>query len=165
MEKTSIKLQPFDPKDLSYLFDKTSEIKFVLLNEPVSFSDYAEFSEYFFHRLDRFFHDFYIVEDETGPFGFVFTYDYRVYDGNCRLFLYSEHHQSELLTKILNKLFDEYPLKKIFCWIRQDDIEMQKAIEMIASSPEAVLQEYYFADGKYLDVFVYGFSRGSIIHE
>lgn len=154
-----IEFKCFTEKELPFVFEKTLEKKSPLLNEPVSFGGYRQFEDYFFNQLQRYYHDFYIVVGGTKPIGFVFTYDYRVYDGNCKLIVCVDSHHTETVQAITKVLFDDYPIRKIFCWVREDDFEMRKALDAFVGTPEAVLQEYIFSNGKYHDALVYGISR------
>ncbi|MBQ9415091.1 MAG: GNAT family N-acetyltransferase [Clostridia bacterium] len=136
-----------------------------MLNESVPLSSIRQFSAYFYDRLNRVYHDFFVVSDDESKLGYVYSFDYRIYDLNGRMFVSADRCHLDILISAAQKLFEEYPLKKIFCWVRQDDTEMRKAAERISAKLEAVLREYIYADGKYLDVFVYGISREDVVDE
>ena len=165
MKKMKIKFSRFRDEDWSYLFERFAWDKSIMLNESIRLSSIRQFSGFFNDRLNRVYHDFFIVSDDENKIGYVYSFDYRIYDLNCRMFVSADRCHIDILRSAAHKLFEEYPLKKIFCWVRQDDTEMRKAAEMISAEPEAVLREYIYADGKYLDVFVYGISREDVIDE
>lgn len=160
-----IKLCRLCDEDWMYLFERFSMDKNIVLNEPIQFNSLRQFSDFFNDRLNRVYHDFFIVSDDKGKIGYVYSFDYRIYDMNCKLFISVDRYHTDVLNGVVGKLFDEYPLKKVYCWIRQDDIKMREAAEMIFHEPEAVLREYIFANGQFLNVFVYGISKEDITDE
>ena len=154
-----IELTPFEESDLGYLFANAGAYKSPFLREPASFAGAAEFEAYFLDRLERAFHVFYMARDGEGVFGFVYTRDYRIYDANCRMHLFAKRRHGELLRLFAARLYRSYPLHRIYCWARQDDGPLIAAARLLAPEPDAVLREYLYAGGSYLDVSVWGITR------
>lgn len=163
--KMNFEFNKFNDEDRLFLFERFASDKNIILNEPVQFNSLGQFSDFFNDRLNRVYHDFFIVSNEKGKIGYVYSFDYRVYDLNCKLFLSADRCHKDIIKSVACKLFEEYPLEKIFLWIRQDDSKTREAAEMISTEPEAILCEYIYADGQFLNVFVYGISRKDVIDE
>lgn len=111
------------------------------------------------------YHDVYLWKEQDGEkvltAGFLFSYDYHVYDGHCRVFAHFEPKAdgTEALRKFLQILFREYPLRKVFLEASDLSIPLLETAKSVGFSEEARLLEYRYIRGAYHDVFILGLPR------
>lgn len=125
----------------------------------------SEFVSYFEHQLRNYYSDFWIIEDSlrTHQEGFLYTWDYRVRDGHCHFDYYissgNQNDIQEIIKNTLKMLFIEYPLNCIYIHITSDDSEKVMICDSLNAEKEAVLKDYRYKNGNYIDVQVMSFAR------
>ena len=108
-------------------------------------------------RLEGYYHDLYVAEEDGAICGFFLAYDYRVYDRHCRVCGYLDGGMDGgLLKQFTDMLFEEYPLNKVFTEVVENDWDMWKATEKAGFVTEAVLKARKFVKYEYYDVYIQG---------
>ena len=106
-------------------------------------------------RLEGYYHDLYVVEEDGTMCGFFLAYDYRVYDGHCRICgCIGDSVDCNLLKEFTDMLFEEYPLNKIFMEVTVDDWYMWRAAQEAGFASEALLKAKRYIRGEYYDVYI-----------
>ncbi|MEE3450838.1 MAG: GNAT family protein [Acutalibacteraceae bacterium] len=151
--------------DAPFLYHEMSRLG--LLADQIIGND-AEFIGLFEHRLRTYYSEFWIIEDSRSKQanGFLYTWDYRVKDGHCHFdfyFLTPDTKRDQVLVRqVLQQLFREYPLNRLFVYVDSDDTEKLTLCHSLNAKEEALLREYHYKNGHYTDVHVMRLSRGSL---
>lgn len=133
---------------------------------PIEFSSSVsrhEFEVRFSESLKFDIHDFFVILDSDNNIaGCIYSYDYRVYDENCKVtLLYSEDKEASELDNIVKKfteyMFREYPLVKIFSEIYQE--KFMSFFMNNGYKVECVLRKYKNINGDYRDCYILGRER------
>ena len=148
-------------QDSSYIFDlvKNHADMSILLGNS-RFNNFEEFCHWLEDRMLGYFHDFFIIEDNSDSEtrkrqGFVLSYDYRVYDSHCKIYGYFESGIGKIaLKQFMNILFREYPLNKIFLVITDINVVLLDTAQILGFKQEAVLCKNKFVNGKYHDLLI-----------
>lgn len=149
-------------KDALYLYHEMD--RYGLLTNKNIGTD-SEFVGYFEHQLRNYYSDFWIIEDslKTHQEGFLYTWDYRVRDGHCHFDYYissgNQNGIQDIIKNTLKMLFIEYPLNCIYIHITSDDSEKVMLCDSLNAEKEAVLKDYRYKNGRYIDVQVMSFAR------
>lgn len=150
-------LKRFVPEDdiselYSFVFDAHLLVK--MPGQPVINSK-NEFADWLVRQLHGFYHDLYLIYDEQRIKGYLLSFDYRVYDGHCRIYGFEDSGiNGELLRQFIDWLCSEYPLRKIFLQVTEkEDAWMQSAKEL-GFLEEACLKEYKYIEGQYVDMHI-----------
>ena len=124
-----------------------------------------EFSSFFERQLRYYYSDFWIIEDQQSKQqkGFVYIYDYRIKDGHCIFDFHinssNREQKRQLIQQVINSLFREYPLNCIFIYVDTCDFDKAELCTGFGAKQEALLKEYHFKNGSYVDVKVMSLRR------
>lgn len=124
------------------------------------FINVDDYQHWIAERLGGYFHDFYVVEEKNDMNiekiqGFIFSYDYRIYDNHCHIYGYLRYGiDSILLGKFVDILFKEYPLNKVFLETTENDDKLLKAAYDLGFTQEAMLLENFFINGQYHNLII-----------
>lgn len=159
-QKKTFRMRKYQPQDMHFLFENSNCFNFLdldFLNCDINFT------EIFNSMMKIFIHDFFIFEnvDESTPIGFIYNYDFRLYDAHCCFdyYLQTEDSSGFYVKEFIDEMFHEYLLNKVFAHVSQLQEKKQYVLEKLGFHKEAILKEYKFESGKYLDVYVYGYER------
>ena len=148
--------------DVQFLYHVMSKLG-LLVNHSIG-SD-SEFVGFFEHQLRTYYSEFWIIEDSQSKQanGFIYTWDYRIKDGHCHFDFYTPDTKRDqvLVQQILQLLFREYPLNRIFMYVDSDNLEKKELCDSLNAKEDALLKEYHYKKGKYTDVHLMSFSRES----
>lgn len=124
-----------------------------------------ECREYVNNCLRSSFHDFYMIinKDDDRSIGFAFSYEFRMYDSNCKIFVWCQDEiTDEQLLLIIDgfskMLFTLYPIKKQYA----EMLEECNTINLYKQSGftiECVLKEYVYSNGGYHSLSILGKER------
>lgn len=164
MEKTNIRMRKYQPQDIYFLFENSNHFN---LPQIVAINCDSDFRKELEYSLRTYIHDFFIFEesDKKNPIGFIYSYDFRLYDAHSRFNYYLQVKDSEdkLIEEFIEGMFCEYAVNKLFIYLSESQIKKQNAIKQLGFCREAILKEYKFESGKYVDVFVYGYEKKDIM--
>ncbi len=152
-----------DIKALFGLMDKISEWDKPL--NSLKFNNYLKFENSLINLSMVGVHDlFLIVDNGNNIIGFIYAYEFRNSDLNCKMhFFYKDHINTKALNDVLNSfceyMFREYPLIKIFAYCSNLNSEFVTCFEECKFSKECILQDYYFIDSKHYDCVIWGRER------
>lgn len=136
------------------LYETKNRTPFTVLNT----SSLQEFEDLLRNRLRFFFHDFLIIENQNSKYlGLAFSYDYRSYDGHCKIAVLVGNDSMDdwvvFAEAFQNYLFSLYPLRKLF--LEVDDNQRRLEVYRKAGfKTECVLSEYHFCKGTFCDVVI-----------
>jgi RimJ/RimL family protein N-acetyltransferase len=143
----------------SYISDKPEQKKMPGL--PIVRSK-DEFADRLICQLQGFYHDLYLICEANQIKGYLLSFDYRVYDGHCRIFgSWDIEVNCEPLTQFIDFLCSEYPLRKIFLQVTKKENALMQSALNVGFTEEACLKEYKYADGQYVDMYVLSYYPGS----
>ena len=107
-------------------------------------------------RIRRYYHDFFVIStEEDKVFGYAYTYDFRMFDSNCKLKIITteaivENENMMLAYElIIKRLFEDYPLNYIYFNRLLDGNNLIEPSK-IGFTRAALLQEYYYMMGNIL---------------
>ena len=134
-----------------------------------SFNTRPEFERWLVRKLDGEFYDFLIAADATSDdaLGFAYSYDFRPFDGHCKLTCCVFDADSRLGAGALigllmaDHLFRCYPLRKIYTEVYSYN-ERSMRIHRKAShgwKEVAVFEDYRYLSGDYHDLHVFCMER------
>ena len=138
---------------------------------PSQFKSVQDFEGYLKSKLKFFFHDFYIITTRDGtPVGFAYAFDYRVYDGHCKICVKAMNDQydkkvSEWIEQFCSILFRSYPLHKLFFSALASEESYIDVYLRAGFTQECELPEYVFYHGRYQDLLVFGKEREQMIDD
>lgn len=156
-------------RDVNYAND--FNVLYQLIQEDINFRDKVfnsinDFMEYIEHNLKGNYHCFSIVSDSncSSVLGIIYAYDYRVFDNQCKVsFMMSDNCSLDAMEKIVKKyiewLFIEYPLNKVFVYIDSLNEDNNMICKNIGMRMEATIRDYYFINGKYCSLNIWGIKR------
>lgn len=125
-----------------------------------------EFTDWLVHQLYGYYHDLYLIYDENEISGYIMSFDYRIYDGHCRVYGFNKGGLNcDLLEQFTNRLCSEYPLRKLFLQVTENESILIQSAKKIGFHEEARLAEYKYIDGKYIDVYILSYLTGSRAYE
>ena len=78
-------------------------------------------------------------------------------------YLQVKDSEDKLIEEFIEGMFCEYAVNKLFIYLSESQIKKQNAIKQLGFCREAILKEYKFESGKYVDVFVYGYEKKDIM--
>lgn len=140
-----------------------------LFMRQASFNSQAEFDRWLMRMLDSEFHDFCIVSDDVdgAPLGFTFSYDFRPYDGHCKLTCcaFSEVAKPGVGATagllMADRLFRSYPLRCIYTEVYSYNGRSLRIHEKASHGWKevAVFEGYRYLDGDYHDLHVFRMER------
>lgn len=126
---------------------------------------FQDFEGRFHDLLKHFYHDFFIVETDSGePMGMVYSYDLKSMDRHCKIAIYlspkwRSGHGALAAIQLLDYMFCRYPLKRVYCDIYSYNTEslactLQCGFEEIGRIPE-----YRYYNGEYHDLVLLTITR------
>ena len=133
---------------------------------PVAFSC-REFEVCMIDLLRSEIHDLFSVMNYEGQtLGCVYSYDYRIYDGHCKIsFFFSttvnNQDAQRMLDGFCNYLFCEYPLVKLFFETSILDSNSLSICNAAGFRLECTLKEYHFKNNEYVDWCICGKERSN----
>lgn len=110
-------------------------------------------------------HDIFRLADPQGEtVGCVYSYDYRIYDGHCKIaFYYSPkvgiQDVQSMLREFVSYMFCEYPLVKLFFETSILDTSSLSLCQAAGFHLECTLKEYHFKNNEYVDWCICGKER------
>lgn len=132
--------------------------------------DEKSFKHWFDEMLDRSFHDFLVYYEGNTFVGIAYSYNYRHIDGHCHVSVAVTPEMkmtgagSEVARQILDRMFNSYPLRKVFMEIYAHNRESIKAAKEAGLRHEATLGDYHFCKGAYEDMEIYSLTRSDYLH-
>lgn len=157
-------LKKFVPEDdilelYSFVFDAHLHVK--MPGQPMIRSK-NEFMDWLIHQLRGYYHDLYLIYDENKISGYIMSFDYRMYDGHCQVYGFNKGGLNcGLLEQFINRLCSEYPLRKLFLQVTENESFLIQAAKKNGFHEEARLVEYKYVDGKYIDMYILSYLTGS----
>lgn len=166
-QKVTIRMRKYRPQDIYFLFENSNYFN---LPHMDSINCDLTFIKRFEYSLRTCIHDFFIFEniDELKPIGFIYSYDFRLYDVHCYFdyYLQMEGGNDTLVKKFIDEMFCEYALNKLFTYVSEFQVKKQNMLKKLGFYKEAILKEYKFESGKYVDMYIYSYERkGEIFME
>ena len=131
---------------------------------PVAFSC-REFEVRMMDLLRFEIHDIFRLADPQGEtVGCVYSYDYRIYDGHCKIAFYfspkvSIQDVQSMLREFVSYMFCEYPLVKLFFETSILDTSSVSLCQAAGFHLECTLKEYHFKNNEYVDWCICGKER------
>lgn len=159
------KLIPEDdiPTLYGLLFNEHTRIK--MPGQPIIHSK-NEFFDWLTHQLQGFYHDLYLIYEENRISGYILIFDYRVYDGHCQIYGFNKGELThEMLETFILRMCSEYPLRKLFLQISENEPSLIRVAKKVGFLEEARLTEYKYVDGKYMDMHILSYLIRSDIDE
>ena len=153
-------------RDAIYLLDYINRSR-LYSNElhPSQFRSTQDFENYLKNRLKYYFHDFYIITNsEDTLIGFAYAFDYRVYDGHCKICVRAmcdgyDENVTEWINEFGGLLFKSYPLHKLFFSALSCEDSYVEAYRRAGFVQECEIAEYVFHRGQYQNLLVLGKER------
>lgn len=128
--------------------------------QPILHSE-NEFSDWLTYQLHGFYHDLYLIYDENRINGYIMSFDYRIYDRHCQIYGFNKGGLDyELLERFINWLCSEYPLRKLFLQITENEPLLIQVAKKIGFLEEVKLTEYKYINGKYMDMYILSYLIG-----
>ncbi|MCM1060669.1 MAG: GNAT family N-acetyltransferase [Eubacterium sp.] len=155
------------PNDIPFLYMAMSAEDQYLYSTKLSFSSMQEFEHWLCCRLKNDFHDFLIIKDAFSlkHLGYVHNYDFSLVDGHCKLVVYiiPECRETGIgsmaAITFMDKLFAEYPLRKLYSTIYDYNKESLKSNLAAGFTEEGILRDYRYYDGGYHNIHYLSISR------
>ena len=130
-------------------------------------NNYERFELFLKTNFQNYYHEFFVVEDETefGLKGCLYSYDYHPQDGWLKICVVANKKYrgtgfgAQATIEFMDYLFRNYPLRKIYSptfSYNNSSIEGQKSAGMVE---EGRYKEYRYYDGKYHDLVILSISR------
>lgn len=161
-------LKKFVPEDdiselYSFVFDVHLLVK--MPGQPMIRSK-NEFTDWLVRQLHGYYHDLYLIYDENEISGYIMSFDYRIYDGHCQVYGFNKGGLNcDLLERFINWLCSEYPLRKLFLQVTENELTLIQVAKKIGFLEEARLVEYKYIDGKYMDMYILSYLTRSSTDE
>lgn len=137
----------------------------LIINKP-DHNSMSVFSKWFERNLESVFHDFLIFRTDSDEFiGFAYSYEFNGLDGHC---LFSVAVKPEFQStgvgsiaaiKILNFLFDNYNLRKVYIHIYGNNAHSIECVQAFGFRLEGKLVEYRYYKNQFVDLLIYSISR------
>ena len=167
--ETSLILRKFnfrtDLEDIFRLMTDSREQS--LFHGRMQINSLPEFERWMVANMAQFYHDFYVIFDESSYniVGYVYSYEYRVYDGHCKVCIVLNKQYRDVgvgaicALRFLNELFTSYPLRKIFIDVYDYNKQSLQSNIDAGFVEEGCLKECRYYNGKYYDTHILGLTR------
>lgn len=136
-----------------------------LFSTRLTFNTQRQFEEWFFGKLNSDFNDFYVIKIKEKIIGFIHDYDFSLVDGHCKvsIFLQKEYRSNgygSISTIIFMKfLFMNYPLRKIYSTVYDNNKESLKNNIRAGFEEEGCLDSYRYYNGNYSSLHILSINR------
>ena len=167
--KSNLSLRKVNLKtDIEELFDIMINGKDqMLFHGRVQFNYLADFERWFTDNLSRYYHDFYVVYDDANKkiAGYVYSYEYRSYDGHCKVFTvltetYRQVGMGALVgLRFLKELFTNYPIRKVYLDIYNYNKQSLMSNLDAGFKEEGCLKNFRYDNGEYHDMHILSLTR------
>lgn len=167
--KNDLKFRKFDFRnDLPDLFDIMMDSRDqALFHGRVQINSLPDFEKWMIGNMSHFYHDFYVVtaENDYKIVGYVYSYEYRVYDGHCKVcvFLNREYRGMGVGAlcgiRFLDELFSAYPLRKVYAEIFDYNKQSLESNLGFGFVEEGCLKDYRYLNGSYHDMHLLAITR------
>jgi len=114
----------------------------------------------------NFYHDFFMIETISGKtIGFVYSYEFHELDAHCKmtLCLFEEYENNGYgavaAIKMLNYLFETYPLKQVFTSVFDYNQKSLKLNKKGGFTEVGVLPKYRYWKGEYHDLHILSMTK------
>lgn len=116
----------------------------------------SQFHNRIVSMLHGFYHDCYVAVDEKDSVcGFFVSYDFRIVDSHCKIYAVMPlSFDKEMFGEFIHRLFVEYPLRKIFVEVGENEKELLQTADYFGFKREAVLIKSRFIDGIFYDTVI-----------
>ncbi len=139
----------------------------ILSNQRIQINSIPNFEQWLMNNMSSFYHDFYLIKNvaDHSIIGYVYSYDYRIYDGHCKvcLVLSPNHRDSGIGAfvgiKFLDQIFTNYPLRKIYIDIYDYNQQSLNCNLGIGFIEEGCLKNYRYDKGTYFDLHLLSITR------
>lgn len=167
--KNNIIFRKYNPRtDLEKMFDMMIGSRDqMLFHGKVQFNTIRDFEDWLMDNMSRAYHDFFVVSDKTNNevLGFAYSYDYRGYDGHCKVCVVIDEKYravgvgAVIGLRLLNELFVNYPLRKIYIDVYDYNKQSLQSNLDAGFVEEGCLKNFRYHNGKYYDMHLLGITR------
>lgn len=139
----------------------------MLFHGKMQINSLPDFEKWMIANMAQVYHDFYVICDGSGYniVGYVYSYEYRPYDGHCKVCIFLKEKYREVGVgalcgiRFLDELFSNYPLRKIFIDVYDYNKQSLSCNLGAGFVEEGCLKEYRFYNGTYYDMHLLALTR------
>lgn len=152
-------------KDASTIYEMITEGDIYLFSDPVPDQDYEAFVLWLVQKCKTIFHDFYMIDINGQPAGFIHCFDLQKNEGHCKLTIYVKRAMRFLgvgpvaTLLYLDILFKKYALKKVYSTVFSYNSESIKGNLQFGFTREEILYKHHCYEGHYCDLHVFSISK------
>lgn len=154
----SIKLVPYEEKYFEYIYSCYQDYnsRYLFTNEMIITSK-KNIWEHLNKKIKYEYHEFKIIISNTTnlPIGFIYGYNYNVYNGYLYTAIYIEEKLrdkvfgAEAGLTYFDYLFKSYPIRKVYCTVYDYNKKSMKFLKSAGFTTEGILKRHRYFDGKY----------------
>lgn len=164
---SNLNFRKFDFRtDIRDLFELMTDSKDQsLFHGRIQINSLQEFENWMINNFSHNYHVFYVVCSENAIVGYIYSYQFRAYDGHCKVcaFLNKKYRDvgigAYVGLKFLNELFLDYPIRKIYIDVYDYNNQSLLSNLQIGFVEEGCLKEYRYNNGQYYDLHILSIAR------
>ncbi len=154
--------------DLEDLFNLMTDSKDqMLFHGRMQINSLPDFERWMINNMTHVYHDFYVIADKSSYniVGYVYSYEYRVYDGHCKVCIFIKSKYRDIGVgalcgiRFLNEIFSSYPIRKIFIDVYDYNKQSLASNLDAGFQEEGCLKEFRYENGRYYDLHLLGLTR------
>lgn len=168
LEWKNVKLVKYEEKYFDYVYELYQDYNSrYLFTNNLNIESKRNFWDQIKKKLNYMYHEFMIIinVNKQIPVGFIYSYDYNIQNNYLYIAIFIDKKErnnvlgAEAGVIFLNHLFNNYPIRKIYCTVYEYNKLSMKFLQNAGFKIEGILKEHRYFNGKYHNMSILAFYR------